>query len=851
MPGTINGIGTIYLGRTKLEKYDGICSHCHRELTLISYETRLWFAILYIPLIPIGKRRVFDQCPACTYHFAVPLKEWKERKQRAVEAAAKKMAANPDDAAVAIELHKTLVDCDEDDKAQALADVMAAKFGNEASVQAYLGGWYLDEGLQKRADPLISRALFLDPDKPAVKRIATVLCIKNGELDEARSYLAFMLMSKRECDPNLLVYLADAYYGRKDHENALAVYGAVLEADPKLAKVKGLRKRIKTCEKVLGRKTSIIPRAPFSRAKRTLAAAAAVAVLVLLIFVDRHLARNQTLHIVNRLPVAVEVSIDGEDLIGMGPGERRQLTLGEGHHQAVIKGPAGEPEAVDFRISNSILQRWGRKSVFVLNPGGAAMFVWDELYYATPEYAREGESRLQFGEPFIVFRDIDYAFKEAPDELDLDSEKEQLRKTQVTVAAASPSQVIWYLLDAMGPEETFRFAEFYLELTPGDPNLLENYVQLATAVEQPGRCKAFLEKGLDRRPVAIEWHRTYQGAATPPDGDQGELRAQYDRYLAAEPDSSALLYLRGRIEEEPAQATRFFDRAAQADPNNAYPWYARAWNMAMIGNYAAAKPLCERACGLLPGHDQMASLLAEVQFAVGDYAPAEDYYRRELLEWSLDLYAQRCLLEVLVASGDIDRAQRAHRAYEQKVKEIDPADEDQLALWSQLLLCSLKGDTTEYLECAKKLADPAKVAICMFEAHLELGNVSQAQECYDAASEEDRGLLALLLSLAWAQEGENVKAQLWREKTTAALAAGDETDRDIAALLQKGEAARFADANELEAPRGLKAPVLVALAGRCPADRVELLALAERLNLIDVYAHRFLKRTIASMRKVQ
>jgi hypothetical protein len=62
MPTTYNGIGTQYYGRRNEEKRPGVCPHCGASVELSSYDTRLWFVIVFIPFIPLGRKRVIDQC---------------------------------------------------------------------------------------------------------------------------------------------------------------------------------------------------------------------------------------------------------------------------------------------------------------------------------------------------------------------------------------------------------------------------------------------------------------------------------------------------------------------------------------------------------------------------------------------------------------------------------------------------------------------------------------------------------------------------------------------------------------------------------------------------------------------
>src|SRR6187549_2842037 len=104
MPTTINGIGTHYYGKRNPTTHFGVCRQCNRELLLTDYETRLWFCVIFVPIIPLGKKQIVNQCPGCTYHYAVPLSEWQKQGDQAVTSASESLAENTSDAAKAIEM---------------------------------------------------------------------------------------------------------------------------------------------------------------------------------------------------------------------------------------------------------------------------------------------------------------------------------------------------------------------------------------------------------------------------------------------------------------------------------------------------------------------------------------------------------------------------------------------------------------------------------------------------------------------------------------------------------------------------------------------------------------------------
>src|SRR5262249_3156437 len=76
MPSTVNGCGTWYYGKRNLQQYQGECRACKRTTTLTSYDPTLWVVVVMIPIIPLGKKRIVEQCSSCTRHVAMPLKDY-------------------------------------------------------------------------------------------------------------------------------------------------------------------------------------------------------------------------------------------------------------------------------------------------------------------------------------------------------------------------------------------------------------------------------------------------------------------------------------------------------------------------------------------------------------------------------------------------------------------------------------------------------------------------------------------------------------------------------------------------------------------------------------------------------
>ncbi len=142
MPQTFNGIGTWYYGKKNKHVRDDTCEHCGTYNELTSYDTRNFIVLVYIPIIPLGRFRVVDECSACTKHYAVPLAEWDEQKHDAVDKAVSALEGDPWNSENAMELVRTCASYhDRESLARHEARIDQA-LSNDASGMAFLGSAY-------------------------------------------------------------------------------------------------------------------------------------------------------------------------------------------------------------------------------------------------------------------------------------------------------------------------------------------------------------------------------------------------------------------------------------------------------------------------------------------------------------------------------------------------------------------------------------------------------------------------------------------------------------------------------------------------------------------------------------
>jgi tetratricopeptide (TPR) repeat protein len=856
MPHLHNGIGTWYIGKNNLKQTDGKCGFCGSWGKLSSYETRLWILVIFVPVVPLGKKQILDECPRCRRHRYMPLAKWKEIEADALRKAMQQADANPDDPQSMLQLHGTMIGFHRTPEALQLAEVMQADFPDNFDVQMHLGSWHATEGRADKARPYFRRALELEPENLVAKRMVALDSIDAGDLPRARELLRGMDAPGPNQAPSAMLALADAYQSRGDHADALEIYRTVLQMAPAYAQDTSLRKRIRGAETALGLTETALPKLRRKLGKWYVLAALLAAVVVGGLAYNFYQARNQPLHIVNGLSRPVVASIDGGAKIEVPARTRREIAVAEGVHRAVVQQAEEPDETIEFRVENGFFERFAGRSAFVLNPGGAAVILWKEVHYYPKNHPPANPGippyQIHFGKKWMEFRDIDYSFTKQPAEIQMKEHAQMESKTMLSVFNEEP-QAILSLFPANAPAgELADFIESQLKQHREDPTLLEEYVQFRAPDNQLDRCREFLARGLAKKPIAIEWHRLYQQVCKMM-GRQSEVEAEYHKKLDADPHNSALLYLFGRVASEPKQKKRYFRQAMEADPQNAYAKYGLAYDYALSGDFSKAKPLAQDACRIKPDHWDMEWLLFDVRFALKDYAALERELQDNLAANPYGIYTVKRLMQVQVALGAVDRAKATQSDYAQRFEQApllasNTSIGTQAALQSKLALLYLEGDQRGILNECPDFLNPAEAAGETFAAQLELGDLAAVETALpmsqDGKVSEDT---ALLLFLAWSRKGDKEKADEWRKKAVEILWASGEENRRIAPLLESGKAG-LDDLDDMAMSISQKAILLVALADVGEEHRKGFLDLAEKLNTDTYFPHRFLKRTIEEMK---
>jgi hypothetical protein len=366
------------------------------------------------------------------------------------------------------------------------------------------------------------------------------------------------------------------------------------------------------------------------------------------------------------------------------------------------------------------------------------------------------------------------------------------------------------------------------------------YALVAKMAPDPARVQRVLKDGLNRRPLSIPWHRAYQHVVRGDPVAKDQLRIAYDAELAKSPNDAGLLYLRGRIADNPALETAYFERSAKADPNLVWPWYALAYGQASRGNWKKANEYGQRVQATGKSVASWQTLYPLIRLGAGEGAAIA----RELtpvLAVKPPLEFREDLIHLCDALASVGQANVARQRLEEWWQRLPAAGKSQPVARAVRATCLyIIGDydpsTLEWQSLGVQEAT--------FRAPHARAETDKPQEIARDAQFLQRadGWANLSLALSYHLGGDVEGFQAWVEKAAEKLADGSDAERRLAGWLRGPIAPSAEELDEINEYPTTKMLALAALALRHPAKRGELQAYARRLNVSRQSPYRLIQR---------
>ena len=250
MPSTVNGIGTHYYGKKNRSVRQGVCNACHRQVQLESYDTRLFFVFVFIPIIPLGRKRIMDLCPVCQRHYAAKLDDWSAARQLEISSAKERYRSSPT-LEHAFQAHIEALRFRSFDEAAELRKEFEEHHARSAELWSGLAAQLEQLNEYGTAMALYQKAYDVDSSDPMARNGVALARLNEGKLEECRELLSHLMEpgAGQLHSMGVMDHLAAAYQRNGEHESALELYEVLLREYPQVGNDRDFRKVVQKSEK--------------------------------------------------------------------------------------------------------------------------------------------------------------------------------------------------------------------------------------------------------------------------------------------------------------------------------------------------------------------------------------------------------------------------------------------------------------------------------------------------------------------------------------------------------------------------------------------------------------------------
>jgi len=599
MPFTVNGCGTHYYGRRNESKFAGTCANCGRHAWLSSYDTRECICLLYIPLVPLRRYRISNECSLCTRHARIPLHEFNEQIELRIAPLRRDVERAPNRVETQLQLIAALLDYGMLKEAEEAARAALGHLPRETELKRVVGELISGRGDLKGAVSFLKDAASGAPRNVAARLALGRTLVGLKKWDEA----AQELEEARRLDPKnveILDLLADAHFQKARWTEALHLTEEIFRLRADLAAHPDLLARVKKCKQSMGYplseserkagrwwsrggKRGSAPAALVSMSGRQLAAAVAViAVLAVAVAGGLALWRQNRVEVYfdNGLGKPVQFTVDGKTFAWSEGGGRPVVrALSPGPHSIVVTGSEGEIERFQAKIGRRDLMTSLFEPVFyVYNPSEAQVYSRTRLVYAEKAGERQRQDSLIGFLRFFSEPDVDYLFVTPPETIRTESRR--LTKTAFTIVPEGYNELAESRYGEGKTKEAERALRKETELRPCLPRGRRNLISLLKVENRQDEAIQVATEWIEtcQASGSLDAHRAYQDLMLA-GGEREKLISDYRARLAEHPEVGANHYLYGRLLSEPDLSMSEHRESLRLDPQLAWARVALAYDL--------------------------------------------------------------------------------------------------------------------------------------------------------------------------------------------------------------------------------------------------------------------------------
>ena len=151
------------------------CRSCGHTGYLKSYTSSKFFTLYFIPIIPLGRQRIVQDCPHCKQAFGMSLGKWRKLGRTELPRALAEVQAKPADPEAARQALALCVQLQDRNALRSIGPQVRTTFARDADMLGYLAGAYSYLCMDKEADAAYLDAVALAPDGPIAAQAAAHL----------------------------------------------------------------------------------------------------------------------------------------------------------------------------------------------------------------------------------------------------------------------------------------------------------------------------------------------------------------------------------------------------------------------------------------------------------------------------------------------------------------------------------------------------------------------------------------------------------------------------------------------------------------------------------------------------
>lgn len=610
------------------------CEQCGYYGRLKTYSTAKFGHLYFIPLLPLGQKRVLSACPSCKMQIELPLSEYKKRKEADLAESFEVLQGSRQEPEKVAQSILNLITYGQFEEFHAAAHVVEREYSREPVVLKALAAVYDYLGDLESGEGLLAQSLELEEaagdDSAGTRLSLAVNRIKQLKIQEAQKLLSPSLEKGEKDHVGVFYFLVEGLLHKGFHDEALRVLQQIAALDDEFAEDEGHQVYVKKAEaarvskmavpsELINRKRGL---EPLGRGLPLwLMSALPVSIVLLLVgsylLTAFSLGAAQTVWLVNGTNHDYTVTINGEDYIATA-NQGQKLRLPEGVLRYQMKDTVFPSEAKTVEFSTDFVSRPFDDTVFVLNPDGLALVAIQTTHYAQSNRELVADKfKWKTGQRFYQLHGIDYSFEEFPKSVSVKSSRARASRTRVTQAQPnSLLERLSYASEAFGEnKEAFqKYFRAYVLLEPHDRQglgVLANFYLPDKLTE----FKKLLAPGLKHRPVLVEWHRAYQDTVESHEPETN-LEKEYSELVAKESGNGALKYLLGRASLDKKKAEKLFRESEEGEPLG-YGWNALAYDRLCRGEFKEALAFSRRAHKIQRKHLGFYELLKNCALGAG------------------------------------------------------------------------------------------------------------------------------------------------------------------------------------------------------------------------------------------